>query len=119
MATRPARLIQITPSPDAAYLYARPPLMGPLDLLWHLLNLLAPALGLSLIAASLAKLLWRRELSAVRWRRLAAWGMAVTLLALLGGLAINGRDGRMSTYLAMVLANALALWWAGFGPRRR
>ena len=92
--------------------------MGLIDLLWHLLNLLAPALAMGVIAASLAKLLWRRELAAVRWLRLAGWGMAASLLALLGGLVINGRDGRMSTYLAMVLANALALWWAGFGPRR-
>jgi len=93
--------------------------MGPLDLLWHVLNLLAPALGLGAIAAALTKLLWRRELAAVRWSRLAAWGCVASLLALLGGLVINGRDGRMSTYLAMVLANALALWWAGFGPQRR
>ena len=93
--------------------------MGPLDLLWHVLNLLAPALGLALIAASLCKLLWRRELAGVRWRSLFIWGAFGSLLALLGGLVISGRDGRMSTYLAMVLANALALWWAGFGPRRR
>ena len=111
--------MQIKPSPHALYLLAKPPLMGPLDLLWHLLNLLAPALALGAIAAALAKLLWRRELAAVSWRRLAAWGAGASLLALLGGLVISGRDGRMSSYLAMVLANALALWWVGFGPRRR
>ncbi len=93
--------------------------MDPLDLLWHLLNLVAPAAGLGVIAASLAKLLWRRELAAVRWQRLAGWGGAAALLALLGGLVISGRDGRMLTYGAMVLATALALWWVGFGPRRR
>ena len=93
--------------------------MGPLDLLWHLTNLLAPALALGAMAAGLSKLLWRRQLAAVRWHRLAGWGSAAALLALLGGLAIGGRDGRMATYAAMVLANALALWWVGFGPRSR
>lgn len=93
--------------------------MDPLNLLWHLLNLVAPAVGLGALAAGLAKLLWRRELASVPWHRLAGWGVAAALLALLGGLVISGRDGRMATYAAMVLANALALWWVGFGARRR
>jgi uncharacterized membrane protein YfcA len=93
--------------------------MGPLDLLWHLLNLLAPALALGLIASALAKLLWRRELGAVPWRQLAAWGSLAAVLALLGGLVVSGRDGRMATYIAMVLGCALALWWVGFRSRSR
>jgi hypothetical protein len=91
--------------------------MGPLDALIHLFNLIAPGFGLGLIAAALAKLLWRRELAAVSWRRLASWGAGASTVALLSGLAITGRDGRMATYGAMVLACAVALWWAGF--RRR
>ena len=93
--------------------------MGPLDALWHLFNLLAPGLALGLIASAGAKLLWRRDLAAVRFGRLAGWGCGASLAALLGGLVITGRDGRMATYAAMVAACALALWWAGFGPRRR
>ncbi len=93
--------------------------MGPLDALWHLLNLLAPALGLGLIAASLSKLLWRNALAAVPWRRLLAWACGAALSALLLGLVLSGRDGRMATYAAMVLASAGALWWVGFGPGRR
>jgi hypothetical protein len=93
--------------------------MGPLDALWHLLNLLLPAAGLGLIAASLAKLLWRAALAQVAWRRLAGWASAAAGLALLAGLVLTGRDGRMATYAAMVLCSALALWWAGFGPGRR
>lgn len=93
--------------------------MGPLDALWHLLNLLLPAVGLGLIAASLAKLLWRTALAKVSWRRLAGWACAAAGLALLAGLVLTGRDGRMSTYAAMVLSSAGALWWAGFGPGRR
>ena len=36
--------------------------MGPLDALWHLLNFFAPALGVGLITAVLARLVWWREL---------------------------------------------------------
>ncbi|MBL8349201.1 MAG: hypothetical protein JNL87_02715 [Burkholderiaceae bacterium] len=93
--------------------------MGPVDALWHLLNLLAPGLGLGVIAAAMVKVLWRRELASVPFGRLARWGALASTVALLGGLVITGRDGRMATYAAMVVACALALWWAGFGARRR
>jgi hypothetical protein len=93
--------------------------MGPLDAIWHLVNLLLPAAGLGLIAASLAKLLWRKALAQVSWRRLVGWACGGACLALLAGLVLTGRDGRMSTYAAMVLCSAGALWWAGFRPGRR
>ena len=84
---------------------------------WHLLNFLAPAVGLGMIAAALAKLVWRHELRATRWRRLALWGAGAGLLVLIAGLVVFGRDGRMATYAGMVVACALALWWAGFATR--
>lgn len=87
--------------------------MGVVDAVWHLLNLLAPALGLGLISAALAKLLWRQELRAVPWRRLAGWVSVAGCLVILGGLVLLGRDGRMATYGAMVLAAAAVLWWQG------
>jgi hypothetical protein len=90
-----------------------------LDVLWHLLNFFAPAAGLGVIAAGLAKLLWRRELSSVAWRRLALPAGLAGAAVLVGGLAILGRDGRMATYAAMVVACAFSLWWWGFGPGRR
>ena len=92
--------------------------MGPTDLLWHLLNLVAPGVSLGLLAAGGAKWLWRRELAGVAFTRLARWGVSASTAALLAGLVITGRDGRMATYAAMVLACAAALWWVGFGPRR-
>jgi hypothetical protein len=88
------------------------------DGLWHLCNFFAPALGVGLIAATLAKLLWRHLLAGVAWRTLAQRACVACAVALLGGLVLSGRDGRMLTYAAMVLACALALWWSGFGPRR-
>jgi hypothetical protein len=94
------------------------PEMGPLDALWHLANLFLPALGLGALAAALAKLLWRRELAAVRWRRLAAAACVACAAVALAGLVLSGRDGKMATYAAMVVACALTLWWRGFGPGR-
>ena len=88
--------------------------MGPLDALNHLINLLLPAIALGLLSASISKLLWRSALRPVAWKTLAAWACGAALVALLAGLLLTGRDGRMLTYGAMVLACALALWWAGF-----
>jgi hypothetical protein len=93
--------------------------MGPFDAFWQLLGLFIPALATGIIAASLAKGLWRAELKLISWRRLAAWPSAAGSLVLLGGLVVTGHDGRMLTYVLMVAASALALWWAGFSPARR
>ena len=88
--------------------------MGPLDALNHLVNLLLPALTIGVLGASMAKLLWRRELAGVRWRRLALWAAGAAALATVAGLVLTGHDGRMATYGAMILAASLALLWAGF-----
>ncbi len=92
--------------------------MGPLDALWHLLNFAYPAAGVGMIAAALAKLLWRRELGAVPWRRLARDAVIACLVVLVAGLVYFGRDGKMATYLAMVAACAITLWWRGFVAKR-
>jgi hypothetical protein len=91
--------------------------MSPLDALWHLLGLFMPALLTGLLATAMAKAVWRRELAQADWWRLARWPIFAGALALLGGLVAFGRDGRMASYALMLLASALALWWAGFGRR--
>jgi len=91
--------------------------MSPLDGLWHLLNFVAPALGVAVLAASLAKLAWRRELASVSWRLLVTCAAVAGMLALVGGLVVFGRDGKMATYGALVIATALTLWWVGFVRR--
>ena len=93
--------------------------MGLLDGLWHLLNFFAPALGVGVMAAGMAKLLWWRDLASASPWRLAAWGVLASSAALVAGLLWTGRDGKMVTYGAMVLVCALALWWAGWGAKRR
>jgi hypothetical protein len=93
--------------------------MGLLDALIHFVNFFMPALGVGLLSALLAKLLWRHALQGVTLRRLAAWAVGSCALVLIGGLVLTGRDGRMATYIAMTAACALALLWAGWGPGRR
>jgi len=72
-----------------------------------------------LLAATFAKLAWRRELAGTGWSRLAGAAMAACGSVLVAGLVLTGRDGRMSTYAVMVAACALTLWWVGFRPQRR
>lgn len=93
--------------------------MEPIALANHLANLFVPALALAAVAAGLAKLLWRHELAAQGWWRLALPAAAINAVITLIGLAWTGADGRMATYAAMVLASAATLWWRGFGPGRR
>jgi hypothetical protein len=91
--------------------------MGPWDALIHLANFFMPALGVGMIAALLCKLLWHGQLKGVSVWRLAGWAVLAGSAMLIGGLVVLGRDGKMLTYGAMVVASALALLWAGWGRR--
>ncbi len=87
--------------------------MGPLDALWHLLNFFAPAVGVGLITAMLARLVWRRELRTAGLARLAAWACGGCAAGLLAALIVFERDGKMAGYALMLAGGSLALWWAG------
>lgn len=91
--------------------------MGPLDAFWHALHLILPALLTATVAAGLSKLLWRDDLRKVSWARLSVWGAGAGALALVGGLVLFGRDGRMASYGVMILCNAIALGWVGWGQQ--
>jgi hypothetical protein len=88
--------------------------LQPIEAFWHVTNFFAPALVLGAFAAAATKLIWRRELVRGGALRLWAWASSAAALASLAGLIVFERDGRMATYGAMVLACAVALWWAGF-----
>ncbi len=86
--------------------------MGPLDLLNHLLNFAAPALAVGLVLAFLAPVFMKNKALARTRSAQAAINFVVGVLALLAGLLFFGRDGKMASYAALVLATATSQWWA-------
>ena len=90
--------------------------MTPLDFLDHLLGFAAPALAVAVLVALAARVLWRGPGRPGWWASLAANTLA-GLAALGAGLWWFGRDGKMATYAALVLAVATAQWLAGRGWR--
>lgn len=92
--------------------------MGGLDAFWHVCNFFAPALVVGCVAAAAVKVVWRRTLTTVSWWLLAVCSAAVASLTLIAGLMLSGRDGSMLTYVAMVGASALTLWYVAFVKRR-
>ena len=92
--------------------------MNPVDAFWHIANFFAPALVVGYLAAGASKLLWRDALGAIGWLRLGAWPSAAMAGVSVLGLVVFEHDGKIVTYGAMVLACAMALWWAGFRSSR-
>lgn len=86
--------------------------MGPLDLLNHLLNFAAPALAVGLVLAFLAPVFMKNKALDRTRTAQAAINFVVGVLALLAGLLFFGRDGKMASYAALVLATATSQWWA-------
>ncbi len=86
--------------------------MGPLDLLNHLLNFAAPALAVGLVLAFLAPVFMKNKALARTRSTQTAINFVVGVLALLAGLLFFGRDGKMASYAALVLATATSQWWA-------
>lgn len=86
--------------------------MGPLDLLNHLLNFVAPALVLGATLAYLAPVFMKNRAVARTRTAQAAINFIVGMLALVAGLVFFGRDGKMLSYAALVLAVASSQWWA-------
>lgn len=84
--------------------------MGLLYILNHLLNFAAPAAAMALLPLLSAPLLRTRGPAGLPlWARCAIV-FAVGLATLAAGLLLLGRDGRMLTYSALVLACASCQW---------
>lgn len=91
--------------------------MGPLDAINHLLNFFLPVLCVGGLTVAGVKLLWRRELRDVSWRRLLAGAWGAGAVAWVASLWLTGHDGQMLGYVLLGLANALGVWFAGVRPR--
>lgn len=84
--------------------------MGPLDILNHLLNFVAPAAALALLLTLAGGWIGPQGRSAmVAWRRFAIL-FAVGVAVMAAGLVLWGRDGKMLTYAALVLGCASTQW---------
>lgn len=84
--------------------------MGPIDLLIHLLNFVAPAVALAVLLAGAGRALLGRESALLGWWFQVAVNAGVGVLVLTGGLWLFGRDGKMATYTALVVAAAASQW---------
>lgn len=84
--------------------------MGFFDLVNHLLNFVAPAVAVGLVLALFAPWLGLRYSPRWSWLRQAGINTAIGVLVLIGGLVLFGRDGKMVTYAAMVMACATSQW---------
>ena len=85
--------------------------MGPIDSFIHVLNFALPALAVGVLTALAARIFIKNKPKAQAWYAQAAINFLVCLLVLVGGLWFFGRDGKMATYAALVLAGATSQWW--------
>ena len=85
--------------------------MGPLDLLIQLLNFAAPAVSVAMLVALASRIWMRKKPPALAWWAQAAINFVVCLLALIAGLWVFGRDGKMASYAALVVCCGTSQWW--------
>ena len=80
----------------------------------HLLNLVAPAALIALLLLAFSRLFpgffKQKKASMPVWSVQAAINFVVGAGVLTAGLVLFGRDGRMLTYVVLVLAMALSQW---------
>ena len=81
-----------------------------LDVIHHLFNFTAPAAFVAIVTAFLAPRLLLGKLSLPGFRPLAGACFLASVLVLVAGLWVGGRDGRMVTYAAMVVACGSVPW---------
>ena len=92
--------------------------MGAFDVLWHLIGLLLPAAFVALALAFSSRFFKQNRPIAGTFIARSAILFIVCTAVLLAGLFITGRDGKMMTYLVMVLAGGTAQWLLSGGWRR-
>ena len=80
----------------------------------HLLNLLAPAALIALLLVASARLTPRffasNKAAPQGWWAQAAINFVVGAVVLVAGLVVLGHDGKMLTYVLVVLATATSQW---------
>ncbi len=87
-----------------------------LDAINHLLNFLAPAAAVALLVVLASRLFKQNRPITHAFTAQAAINFIVCAVVITAGLWFFGRDAKMATYLAMVVASGtvqwvLAGWW--------
>ena len=80
--------------------------MGPLDFLLHLFNFVAPAFGVAVLLPTGARWIFGPAAGGASWSRQVFVIGLVGSLVLWAGLWLLGRDAKMLTYAALILACA-------------
>lgn len=91
--------------------------MGPLELLNHLLNFLAPAVAVGILLALAGRFFGKKMPAAPGFIAQAAINCVAGALALGVGLVVFGRDGKVASYGLMLAAVATSQWLASRGRR--
>ena len=86
--------------------------MGPLDLLNHILNFVAPALAVGCLLALTVWIFNRKRPAGRVLMAQAAINSVAGMVALAVALWFFGRDGKMAAYAALVVVCATSQWLA-------
>ncbi|WCM94384.1 hypothetical protein M5C99_06585 [Acidovorax sp. NCPPB 2350] len=92
--------------------------MDPLSAANHLLNFAAPALGVGLLLALMGRVFYRKSPHVAGFAQQFAINSVVGVVVLCAGIVVGGRDGRMLTYAALVVACGTSQWLTQRGWRR-
>ncbi|MDP3227357.1 MAG: hypothetical protein Q8N13_05215 [Acidovorax sp.] len=84
--------------------------MGPLDAFNHLLNFVAPAAAMALLLGLSGRIFGSKTPMALGWWARVAIVFAMGVAVLAAGIVVWGRDGKMLTYAALVVACATCQW---------
>ncbi len=92
--------------------------MGVIDAILHALNFMLPALGVAVLVTLCGRFFKKNKPLAPTFIAKFAINFIVCLTVLLVGLIITGRDGKMLTYLAMLIASGTVQWIVSGGWRK-
>ena len=92
--------------------------MGSVAALTHLLNFVAPALGLGLLVTLGAHFFMKKRLPALTLSTQLAINLIASSSVMALGLWLTGRDGKMVSYAAMAAACATSQWLMARGWQR-
>jgi hypothetical protein len=84
--------------------------MGFLDAAYHVLNFAAPAAFVAFLVPYLSRFILSKRPASFSIRAQAAINFVACWVVLFTGLWLFGQDGKMATYLAMVLVSATVQW---------